>query len=325
MTSIPLTTRSRSWLRGRIRPVVPWIALVLLYIVTVAVAPGYLGSSQLGSLLELATILGVVAIGQTLVMLIGGIDLSVGAVVTLANLMTAALVDGKDANLPVAILTTVGVGVAVGLVNGAIITILKVPDLIATLATMTVVIGVGYLATNGAPRGSSSPVLEFVMTDKFFWIFTPGSVLWFVLAAVTIVMLRRSIIGRRVYAVGLNRIASHASGISVNTTIVGLYVISGLCASIAGILLTGYAGSSYLGSGETYQLATISAVVLGGTSIFGGYGGYGGTIAGVAITVLLLSLLQIVGIAQAGQDIVYGAVILLMLAVFTLRKSNRSR
>jgi Ribose/xylose/arabinose/galactoside ABC-type transport systems, permease components len=302
---------------ARLRLIVPWIALLALYVVTVIVSPGYLRSNQLGSLIQLASILGMVAIGQTLVILIAGIDLSVGAVATLANLMSAAFIDGKDANLPLAILVSVGVGMLVGFANGLIITALKVPDLVATLATMTAVIGIGYLVTNGAPRGASSPLLTTIMTSRFAGVLTWGSLVWGLLVFVVIALLRRFVVGRRIYAVGFNRAASHVAGISVNWTVIGLYTASGFFASVAGVMLTGYTGSSFLGSGDTYQLATIAAVVLGGASIFGGYGGYGGTVAGVFITVLLVSILQVIGIPQAGQNIVYGLVILIMLAAFT--------
>ena len=323
MTDERILTHNLGWSMDRVRSIVPWIALLLLYLVTVMIAPGYLRVSQVGSILQLATILGIVSIGQTLVILIAGIDLSVGAAATLANLMSAALIDGKDENLARAVVITLTVGALIGLVNGLIITGLKVPDLIATLATMTIVIGVGYLITNGAPRGGSSPILNAVMTARFAGVFTVGTLIWLAVSAAVIVILRKSTTGRRIYAVGLNRVASHLAGVSVNKTVIGLYVVAGLFASVAGVMLTGYTGSSYLGSGDSYQLATIAAVVLGGASIFGGYGGYGGTMAGVAITVLLLSILQVVGIPQAGQNIVYGIVILLMLAAFTPRNSSR--
>ena len=136
-------------------------------------------------------------------------------------------------------------------------------------------------------------------------------------------MLRKTVFGRRVYSVGLNREASLFAAVPVTGTIVALYTISGLAAGLAGFLLTGYTGSSYLGSGTSYQLSTIAAVVLGGTSIFGGKGGYGGTIAGVLITVLLLSILRVVGIPQAGQNIAYGVVILVMLVLFSARARRR--
>jgi ribose transport system permease protein len=323
MTTLSLSSGLKRPDANAIRAVVPYAVLVLLYLVTVVIAPGYLAPAQIGSLLQLSTILGIVAIGQMLVILVGGIDLSVGSVVTLSNLTAASLIDGKDGNLAVALAASLAVGALTGLANGLIISYLKVPDLVATLATMTIVIGVGYLITNGAPRGSSSPLLNGIMTGRLFGVLTVGAVIWFVLAAVTILVLRFTTVGRRVYAVGLNREASRYAAVSANRTVIALYVLSGLAAAFAGVLLTGYTGSSYLGSGVSYQLASIAAVVLGGVSIFGGRGGYGGTIAGVVITVLLLSILQVVGIPQAGQNIAYGIVILLMLIAFTSRRSNR--
>lgn len=309
--------------QASIRAAVPYAALVLLYIVTIAIAPGYLAPAQVGSLLQQATLLGVVAIGQMLVILVGGIDLSVGSVVTLSNLVTAAMLSGSDANLPLAVAVSLGLGALVGLCNGLIISYLKVPDLVATLATMTMVFGVGYLITGGAPRGSSSPLLNQIVTHRFMGVLTVGVVIWFVLAAVVIIVLRYSTGGRRVYAVGLNREASRYAAVPVTRTVLILYLLSGLTAAFAGVLLTGYTGSSYLGSGTSYQLASIAAVVLGGVSIFGGSGSYGGTMAGVVITVLLLSLLQVIGIPQAGQNIAYGIVILLMLVAFTSRHRSR--
>ena len=167
-TSTPsAATRESKFSFDRLRTVLPFATLAVLYVVTVILSPGYLQGAQIGGLLQLATILGIVAIGQTLVILIGGIDLSVGAVVTLTNLLTAAILNGSDANLFTALIVSLLVGAAVGLVNGGLITLIKIPDLVATLATMTIVIGLGYLITNGAPRGTSSPTLNSLMTERF--------------------------------------------------------------------------------------------------------------------------------------------------------------
>lgn len=317
------TVRGFKFSFDRLRTVLPFASLAVLYVVTVILSPGYLQGVQIGALLQLATILGIVAIGQTLVILIGGIDLSVGAVVTLTNLLTAAILNGSDVNFAAALGISILVGAVVGLVNGGLITLIKIPDLVATLATMTVVIGLGYLITNGAPRGTSSPLLNSIMTQRFAGFLTSGFLLWVVLAAIVIVILRKTVFGRRVYSVGLNREASHFAAVPVVGTIVALYGLSGLTAGLAGFLLTGYTGSSYLGSGTSYQLSTIAAVVLGGTSIYGGKGGYSGTIVGVLITVLLLSILRVVGISQAGQNIAYGVVILVMLVLFGARARRR--
>lgn len=302
--------------RRRLTLFLPWIVLAVLYAVTVARAPGYLKPAQLGSLLQLLTILATVSIGQLGVILVGGIDLSVSTVMTLANIMSAGMLAGHDGNLPAAIGVTLAAGAVIGLLNGLVITKLGVPDMIATLATMTVVLGAGYLYSGGSPGGGSSPGLTAFVTHRIGGLVTPATIAWLVVAAVLIVALRSSVFGRKVFAVGLSDGASRASGISVHRTRIMLYVISGTCAAAAGILLTGYTGSSFLGSGDPYQLMSIAAVVLGGASIFGGNGGYGNTIAGVAIITLLLSVLQVIGIPTAGQDILYGVVILVMLVLF---------
>lgn len=307
----------------RVRGVLPFVVLAVLYLGTIAVSPGYADPAQVAGLLQLGTILGVVAIGQTLVILLGGIDLSVGAVVTLANLATAAVVNGQDGRILHGLLASLAIGLVAGLVNGVVITVLKVPDLVATLATMTVATGVGYLATDGSPRGTSAPGLDDLVTGRFAGVLTWGLLLWAFLAAATIVVLRATATGRRIYAVGLNREASRFAAIRVQAIVVGLYVVSGLTAGLAGFLLTGYTGSSYLGSGNSYQLASIAAVVLGGASIFGGRGGYGGTIAGVLVTILLISVLRVVGISDAGQNIAYGLVIIAMLIVFRRKAATR--
>ncbi len=308
-----------------VRGALPYVTLAVLYICTILLAPGYRAPEQVGALLQLASLLGIVAIGQTLVILIAGIDLSVGAVVTFANLITGAILNGLDVNLPVALLASLATGAVVGLVNGIVITKLHVPDLVATLATMTIMIGAGYLITGGAPRGSASPALVGFVTGRIGGYFTGSVVLWALLATAVVVILSRTTLGRRIYAVGLNREASHYAGVSVPRLTIVLYTISGLTAGLAGFLLTGYTGSSFLNSGATYQLASIAAVVLGGASIFGGRGSYVGTIAGVLITVLLQSILRVIGIPQAGQNIAYGLVILLMTFVFTTGFRRRRR
>lgn len=307
---------------SRLQPFIPVAVLVIMYATTVLIAPGYLKSAQIGGLLQLSTILGIVAIGQTLVILVAGIDLSVGAVVTLSNLVAATLINGLDINLPTAVVVCLGIGAVVGAVNGMVIHYLKVPDLVATLATMTIVMGIGLLFTNGSPKGTSSFVLNTFMTSRFAGVLSGGVLIWILLSVATVVVLNKTVIGRYVYSVGLNREASHFAGVPVGRTIVSLYIVSGTMSALAGLLLTGYVGSSYLGSGESYQMQSIAAVILGGTSMFGGRGGYGGTVVGVLITVLLVSALRVVGISQAGQSIAYGIVILGMLVAFATRRGR---
>ncbi len=318
--SSPMTTAPRpeqaAWIEhvgARWRAWLPYVLAVAIYGIAVWISPSYADMRQLGTLLVLAAMLGIVAIGQTLVMLIGGIDLSVSAVITFVNLVVAATVAGNDGRIWLAVVLALLIGLAVGLVNGVLIHVLRLPDIIMTLASFTILTGVALLYSGGSPKGSGSPLLGKAANGRL-WDFLPYSmILWIVLSAVVIFILRRTAPGRRVYAVGLNRTASRYAGVRVGWTVIGLYVASGLCAAIVGVLITGYTGSSFFGSGDKYQLGSVAAVVVGGTSIYGGRGGYGGTIAGALILVFSESILRIIDIADAGRRIAYGVLILVLL------------
>lgn len=310
-------------LKDRWRVWLPYAMALAVYLTAVAVSPSYASISQLSTLLVLAALLGIVAIGQTLVILIGGIDLSVSAVITLVNLVVAGIVAGADERIWIAVLVALGIGLLAGVINGIGIHYLGLPDLIMTLASLTILTGVALLYSGGAPKGGSSPLLNHIATGRVAGAVPISFILWAVLAAVTIFVLRRTAPGRRVYAVGLNRTASTYSGVRVGRTVIGLYALSGACAAVVGVLVTGYTGSSYFGSGNAYQLGSIAAVVVGGTSIFGGRGGYGGTIAGTLIIVFLESLLRIVDVGEAGRRVGYGVLILLLLISYGRARSMR--
>lgn len=318
-TPTPLRARLRSF---EMRATAPHLIFLLVVAVTFIGAPGYRSTSQIASLLQLMALLGVVAVGQNLAILVAGIDLSVGATMTLTNLVTALVMAGSDANMPTAIAFTILIGVLVGLFNGLGIAVLKIPDMVMTLATMTILLGTGYLITGGVNRGNASPAIVAFMTRRFAGVLTGGVVLWVVLGIGIIVVLRTSVFGMKLYAVGLSRRAAQAAGVRVWAIIIGLYVISGLTASLAGLMLTGYIGSSYYGMGDPYVMSSIAAVVIGGTSIFGGVGGYGGTFSGVGTIVVLLSFLQVVGLPDAGQQIAYGLVLLVMLILFSRQQTK---
>jgi len=299
--------------------VLPWVVLVVLYIALVVRAPNYMTSGPLSVLTYSATILGVVAIGQTCVILIGGIDLSVSTVMTMTNVVSASIIGGGNTNdrLLQAVVVSLALGAVVGVLNGLIITKLGLPDMIATLAMMTIVYGALTLYSASHLKSGYAPALVDFITKPVLGFIMPAAAAWLVLGVVLILVFNKTSFGRQVYAVGLSRGASHAAGISVVRTTIILYAISGVCAAAAGVLLTGQLRGMQLASGNPYQLWTIAAVVLGGTSIFGGRGGYGNTIAGVAIIVVLqMGLLNILGIGQAAQNILYGLVILVMLVIF---------
>lgn len=303
-------------LRNNWRTVLAYGVAVAFYLVAIAISPGFATLGQLSTVLNLAAFLGIVAIGQTLVILVFGIDLSVGAVITLVNLVVAANVDGSNLRILTAIPLALAIGAAVGAFNGLGIRYLGIPDLVMTLATMSIVTGIALLYSGGSPTGQSSPLLNTIATGNLVGILPWSFLVWALLALLTVFALTRTTFGRHVYAIGLNPEASRFSGVPVNRTVVLLYTFSGITASIVGILLTGYTGSSFFGIGEPYLLSSIAAVVVGGTSIFGGRGGYVGTIAGTIIIVILQSLLRVVDVAQAGREIAYGLVILLLLIAY---------
>jgi len=311
------------FLRKNWHTALAYAVAVVLYLIAIAISPEFASRGQLSAILTLAAFLGIVSIGQTLVILVFGIDLSVGAIITLTNLVTAAYIDGSNARTLTAVPLTLAIGAAVGLCNGLGIRYLRVPDLVMTLATLSIVTGIALLYSGGSPTGESSELLNTLATGRVGGILPWSFIIWVIFAALTIFALKSTTFGRHVYAVGLNRRASRFSGIPVGRTVVLLYMISGMTAATVGMLLTGFTGSSFFGVGDPYLLSSIAAVVVGGTSIFGGRGGYVGTIAGAIIITLLTSILTVVNIAEAGREIAYGLVILALLITYGRARSLR--
>lgn len=305
-------------LRGRALPVLAWpfAAATLLVALGAAISPGFASPDHLLLILNLAAFLGLVAIGQTLVILSGGIDLSVSSVVTLTGVVCAALMNGSNAHVASAITISCAVGLLAGLANGLGVAYLQINPMVMTLGTTSVIQGIALLYTNGAPKGSAAPLLSRIATERLFGVVPIVLVVWALISAVVIVLLHRTVWGRRLYALGNSPKAAFYSGVRVNGMTVSLYLASGLCAALAGVLLTGYTRTSYLNIGDPYQMNSIAAVVIGGASILGGSGSYIGTIAGCIIMVLIQSLLPIFAIPEAGRRIISGALILLLLLLY---------
>jgi ribose transport system permease protein len=233
-----------------------------------------------------------------------------------AAILLTRITGGSDENLALAIAAALAAGAAVGLINGLGIAYLRIPPLVMTLGMNVLMQGVVLVYTNGSPQGAAPPFVKFMATGQLFEIIPVVVIVWAIVAALVILLLRRTVLGRQIYTVGNNHVAAYLSGVAPARVLVAVYVISGLLAAFTGILLTGYSFQSYLGMGENYILPPIAAVVIGGTSILGGAGGYTGTIAGAIIVVLLQSTLAIAQVPQAGRNILYGLIILVMLFVY---------
>jgi ribose transport system permease protein len=278
------------------------------------VAPGFASPPNLLQLGKIASFLGLVALGQTLVMLVGGIDLSIAWVLTGSAMVYTVTCAGQDANTPLAVLAALAVGLVAGTVNGFGIVKLKITPIVMTLAMNNILLGATLVYTSMTRSGAPSPVIRTVATGTFFgipWML----VVWVVVAAVAIVVIRYSRWGRRLLAVGESARVAHLSGINTDGVIWSAYIACGLMTSLTGILYAAFSGSSFLGMGDQFVLPSIAAVVLGGTSMFGGRGGYGGTISAVVFTTILSTVLVIGSISAGVRSIIFGVAILFAMII----------
>ena len=260
--------------------------------------------------LQVGAFLGIVAAGMMLVILIGHIDLSVPWTLTAAAMMATAV--GGAMAVPAGL----AVGLAVGLVNGLGVAYLRIPSMIFTLGVNAVMRGLMVAETGGfAPQTAATDVMRFMGAEHVAGI-PVALLLWLALSAVVALLLARTILGKALYAVGNRERAAYLAGIHTRRVTVAAFVLCGLAAGQAGIMLAGYSTKAYQGMGDAYLLPAIAAVVIGGTNILGGRGRYLGTIVGVILIVLLNSVLSIMQMPEAGRQIIYGGVIIAMLLVY---------
>jgi ribose transport system permease protein len=289
-------------------------------------SPGFASGQQILRLLIVAALLGIVAAGQNLVILGGreGIDLSVGGVVSLSAIIAGNLMAGDNAGIPLAILACIVTGAFFGLLNGIGVTLLRIPPLVMTLGMLGVLQGLLVVVRQGIPSGRAAPALaDFVSRD--FMLGLPGILwLWVAIGLVMAFLLNRTVFGHRIYAIGSNEQAAFMAGVPVKVIRIALFVLSGVFAAIAGICLLGYSGSSFANVGEQYMLASIIAVVFGGTPLSGGKGGYTGTMAGAFLLVILQSILTTVNIDESGRQMVFGATLLVLMLFYGRGRSMRA-
>ncbi|HET8727259.1 MAG TPA: ABC transporter permease [Alphaproteobacteria bacterium] len=270
----------------------------------------FLSPAYLLQQLQVASFLGLVAAGMMIVILLGRIDLSVPWTLAAAAMMATA-VGG-----PLAIPVGLGVGLLIGLVNGLGVAFLRVPSMIFTLGVNTVVQGLMVVHTGGfAPQSRSTGLMEVLAVGRILGV--PVALLvWALVTGLLVFMLRRTPMGRYIYAVGNREAAAYLSGVNTRLVLIGAFVICSMCAALAGVLLAGYSTKAYQGMGDAYLLPSIAAVVIGGTNILGGKGRYAGTVAGAILIVLLQSVLSVMQMPEAGRQVIYGLVIIAMLFVY---------
>jgi ribose transport system permease protein len=306
-------------------PVIAVALAIALFALGELVRPGFAEYGQAMNILRVASFLGVIAIGQTLVIMAGGegIDLSVGAVVTLGAIIIFRVTDGSDALIIPALLLSLAVGFVIGLLNGIGIAYVRIPPLVMTLGMTGVIKGLILVVTGGRPSGDTPPAMKAIISDPWF-AGIPGDVfIWVLLGGVVAYILQRTVYGKHLYAIGSNRATSRLSGVRVERTLALTYGLSGMFAALGGFVLLGYTQAVFINLGDQYTLPSIAAVVVGGTALAGGAGGYAGTMAGALVLTLVSSLLITLGLPEFARQIVYGSILLILLAAYGREKGWR--
>ena len=289
------------------------IALIILMAVITIINSNFLTANNLLNLLLQVTSNALIAFGMTFVILTGGIDLSVGSILALSSALTAGLL-GSGMPVTLAILISLILGCILGMMNGLLISYGKLAPFIVTLATMTIFRGATLVYTNGNPitKGLSDTFL-FQFLGQGYIVGIPFPVI--IMFIVLYVLLHKTAFGKSVYAIGGNEKAAYISGVKLNKVKIIIYSISGIMASISGLIITSRLSSAQPTAGASYEMDAIAAVVLGGTSLSGGKGRILGTLIGALIIGVLNNGLNIIGVSAFWQQVVKGVVILIAVLI----------
>jgi ribose transport system permease protein len=296
------------------------IGLLILVIVLSFMSPYFLTIPNILNIIRQVSIIAIVSFGMTMVILTGGIDLSVGSMLAFAGAVSAGMMVNSGFNVFLAILIGLAAGTALGFFNGLAVAKAKLPAFIVTLAMMTVARGFTLIYTDGRPISGFNETFRFFGAGYLGRIPIPV-VIMFIFLIVIYILLKKTPLGRYIYAIGGNETATKLSGINTDKIKIAVYALNGFLAAVSGIILTSRLNSAQPMAGEGYELDAIAAVVLGGTSLSGGSGTVIGTIVGALIIAVLNNGLNLLNVSSFYQLVAKGAVIL--LAVFLDRKSQQ--
>ena len=313
-------------------------ALVAIVVFFWIFAPNFMTTFNLLNVLQQVTIVAIAAAGGTMVILVAGIDLSVGSSVALTGVCAALFLQNRldygVADAAVAVLLAVGVGIVAGLLNGVIITIFKVPDFIGTLATFSILRGISLLITRSYPisiprSAEGIAPYEWLGVGKINVLGLKIPFPIFVMLGVYglgYVILRRLKVGRRIYAVGGNATAARLSGVRVRAVRIFVYGFAGFCAAITGVIVSSRLASGQPAGSQGFELDVIAAVVIGGTSLMGGRGKLLGTFMGALVLGIMVNGMLLMNINEFWQRIAKGIVIVVAVVIDTyVRRRGPSR
>jgi len=311
-------------------PPVTALLLALLLFLASGLLPNGFNSvdtaiNQAFNIIRLSSFLALIAAGQTLVIISGGegIDLSAGAIVTIAVLLTYKFINGDNSMVLPVLLLVIACGAAVGLINGLGIAYLKIPPFVMTLGIAGVVTGTLLVVTRGLYDGKVAPIMTNVIARDLVWGIPGMLFLWIIFGVLMTILLERTRYGKQLFAIGVNRLTARLSGVRVDRMVVATYSIAGALAAFSGFILVGWTQNAGLLVGNQYLFPSIAAVAIGGTLLSGGKGSYFGTMAGAIVIQLITSLLTTMQLPEAIQQIVYGLILIVLLIAYGREKGIR--
>lgn len=293
-----------------------FVVLLVVYLVGVAVSEAFTTPHYLFNVIRQVAPVGIAAVGVTYVMILGGVDLSVGAVISLTAVVCAVQMDGDAANTLPAIAITCAAGLAVGTVNGVLIAYSRVSPFILTLGMAVAVYGLTQIYSGGTARGEVAPGFREAANTRLGGLVPVLAIAFAVLALAGYLVQRTTVFGRQLFLIGSNRETAILAGLPVRRVTIAAYALAGLFGALGGIALLARSGVSSTSAGQGLEFQVLAAVVLGGTTFEGGRGGIAGTVAGVLVLVLAFNLVNIVGLVYHMQLVVMGAIIILASALY---------
>ncbi len=317
--------------RLTISPPVAAVLLAVVLFVLSGLLPNGFGSnllvakSQAINIIRLSVFLGVIAAGQTLVIISGseGIDLSVGAVVTLTAIITYVMVNGQDGMVLPALAAAMLVGAIIGLLNGIGVSFLRVSPLVMTLGMSGVVTGLILVVQHGNVSGQVSPLMTKVIARPLI-LGIPGAILiWILFAGLMWLLIERTAYGKSLFAIGTNRITARLSGVNVTGMVLATYALAGALSGLGGFLVIGNAGVVFINIGNPFLFPSIASVAVGGTLLSGGKGSYFGTMAGALVLTLITSLLTTMQMPDSVRRMVLGATLLVLISIYGRQRGLR--
>jgi ribose transport system permease protein len=319
--------------RIKISPPVAALILAIVLFLLSGLLPNSYGSdvkiaiSQATNIVRLAVFLGVIAAGQTLVIISGfeGIDLSAGSVVTLTAIVTYVYVNGADEKVLVALLLSLAVGAIIGLLNGAGITFLKISPFVMTLGMSGVVTGIVIILNHGNVSGKVAPIMTRLIARPISPdIPIPGAiVIWVIFGILMWLLLERTSFGKYLFAIGVNRVTAKLSGVNVTAMNLATYALAGALAGFGGFLVVGNTGVVLISLGQPFLFPSIAAVAVGGTLLSGGKGSYWGSMAGAILLTLMTSLLTTMQMPESVRRMVLGATLLVLISIYGRQRALR--